>query len=414
MEKFAVTNIGQLVTIAGPPRIGAALQQLAILSNAIVICSDGKIEAVGTYDELAAQLDGITILDAGQRVVTPGLIDAHTHPVFIGAREHEYELRILGKSYQEIAAQGGGIRFTVRHTRAANEKELFQEARHHVLMMLAHGTTTAEAKSGYGLSLEDELKSLRTIKQLSLEGPVELIATFLGAHEIPDEYCQARESYLQLVIEKMLPAVVENGLARYCDIFCEDHVFSLAESRRVLTAAQACGLGLRIHADQLTLSGGARLAAEMSATTADHLEQIDSAGIAALRAAGVIPVLLPGSVFHLGLKKYPPARDLIEAGLAVVLATDFNPGSSPTPSLPMVMSIACTQMRMTPAETLAACTINAAYSLGLGEQIGSIEPGKQADLVIFNCQDYRQIPYFFGANLVHTVIKRGAVVHRGN
>jgi imidazolonepropionase len=278
--------------------------------------------------------------------------------------------------------------------------------------MLAHGTTTAEAKSGYGLSLHDELRSLRVIENLNREPGMELIATFLGAHEIPDEYRRDREGYLNLVINEMLPAVAGAKLARYCDIFCESHVFSLAESRRLLSAAKALGLGLRLHADQLTLCGGARLAAELGAATADHLEQIDEEGIEALRAANVMAVLLPGSVFHLGLKKYPPARLMIDAGLAIVLATDFNPGSSPTPSLPMVMSLACTQMRMTPAESLTAATINAAYSLGCGDRLGSLEAGKQADCVIFACQDYRQIPYFFGANLVRTVVKRGNVIQR--
>jgi imidazolonepropionase len=276
--------------------------------------------------------------------------------------------------------------------------------------MLANGTTTAEAKSGYGLSLADELKSLRVIKALNATHPIELVPTFLGAHEIPDEYRAQREDYIALLLNEMLPAVSKAQLAEYCDIFCESHVFSLQESRLILSAAKAAGLALRMHADQLTLSGAAALAAELGATTADHLEQIDAAGIAAMAAADVIAVLLPGSVFHLGLKRYPPVGAMIDAGLIVVLATDFNPGSSPTPSLPMVMSIACTQMRMTPAQALAACTINAAHSLNRSQRIGSLEVGKQADLVIFNCTDYRQIPYFFGANLIQTVIKRGRIV----
>ncbi len=400
--------------MAGPPtpRTGAALRELSIIENGAVIYSQDKIEMVGATDELADHLKGIDIIDAGNCVVTPGLIDAHTHPVFAGAREQEYEQRIMGKTYQEIAAAGGGIRSTVRRTRALDEDELLAESRRHVKMLLEHGTTTAEAKSGYGLSTQDELKSLRIIDRLNNEGDIELAATFLGAHEIPDEYREDREGYIKLVIEEMLPRVMDARLAQYCDIFCESHVFSLEESRRLLSVAKARGLGLRLHADQLTLCGGAQLAAELGAITADHLEQIDEAGIIKLRDAGVMPVLLPGSVFHLGLKKYPPARAIIDAGLPVVLATDFNPGSSPTPSLPMVMSIACDQMRMTPAEALNACAINAAHSLGRGHRIGSIEPGKQADMVIFDCRDYRQIPYFFGANLVSMVIKRGKVVQR--
>lgn len=411
MEKLAIINIGQLVTLAGPrPRTGAQLRELAIIENGAILCRDGVIEAVGSAEQFEAA--GAQVIDAGGRVVTPGLVDAHTHPVFAGARENEYELRILGKTYQEIAAGGGGIRSTVRRTRAASEAELLAEARRHVQLLIEHGTTTAEAKSGYGLSLDDELKSLRIIKTLNSEGQIELLPTFLGAHEIPDEYRADREGYIKLVVDEMLPAVAREQLARYCDIFCESHVFTMEESRRVLTAAQRHGLGLRLHADQLTLCGGAQLAAELGAASADHLEQIDERGIEALRAAGVTAVLLPGSVFHLGLKTYPPARAMIDAGLAIALATDFNPGSSPTPSLPMVMSIACTQMRLTPAEALAACTINGAYSLGVAERIGSLEAGKQADLVIFDCHDYRQIPYFFGANLVHTVVKHGTTVYR--
>jgi imidazolonepropionase len=413
MQNLAIINIGQLVTLAGPPgpRTRSALRDLSIIENAAIICRDGIIEAAGKSSEIVPKLNGIKTIDADGRVVTPGLVDAHTHPVFAGARENEYELRILGKTYQEIAAEGGGIRSSVRRTRAASEEDLLAESRKHTMMLLEHGTTTAEAKSGYGLSLEAELKSLRVIQRLNQERGVELVPTFLGAHEIPDEYRDNREGYIELLLETMLPLITEERLAEYCDIFCESHVFSMEESRRILSAARRSGLGLRLHADQLTLCGGASLAAELGARTADHLEQIDEAGMKALLSAGVMAVLLPGSVFHLGLKKYPPARMMIDSGLAVVLATDFNPGSSPTPSLPMVMSIACTQMRMTPAEALSACTINAACSLGRGDRLGSIEPGKQADLVIFDCLDYRQIPYFFGANLVRTVIKQGAIVH---
>lgn len=415
MERLALTNIGQLVTVAGAttPCTDINLGSLAIIPNATLICSGGRIEALGSEPEIAAMITSSThVIDAQGQVVTPGLVDAHTHPIFGGSRENEYELRIQGKTYQEIAASGGGIRSTVRATRNLTEAELLITARQHIALMTAHGTTTAEAKSGYGLSLNDELKSLKTIATLNSEKQLELVPTFLGAHEIPDEFRNNRADYIELLIEEMIPAVSQAGLAEYCDIFCESHVFSLKESRQILSAAQAAGLKLRIHADQLTLSGGAQLAAELGASTADHLEHIDTTGIEALKQAHVMPVLLPGSVFHLGLKQYPPARQMLAAGLPVVLATDFNPGSSPTPSLPMVMSLACTQMRMTPAEALVACTINAAYSLGRSDQIGSLAVGKQADLVIFNCQDYRQIPYFFGANLVDTVIKHGQIVHR--
>ncbi|KAF0248588.1 MAG: imidazolonepropionase [bacterium] len=413
MENLVVTNIGQLITLAGvsAPCVGKALGELSVLENAALICRSGLIDWVGKLVDLP-KLENYDIIDAKKSVVTPGLVDAHTHPVFAGTREQEYELKILGKTYQEIAASGGGIRSTVRCTRAATEEDLLAESREHINLLLSHGTTTVEAKSGYGLSLADELKSLQVIKKINQEGKVELVPTFLGAHEVPDEYRNNRDGYINLLIEEMIPTVAKEKLAEYCDIFCENHVFSIAESRKILTTAKKYNLKLRLHADQLTLSGGAKLAAELGASTADHLEHIDEEGITALKQAKVMPVLLPGSVFHLGLKEYPPARKMIEAGLAIVLATDFNPGSSPTPSLPMIMSLACTQMRMTPAEALTACTINAAYSLGRGEKLGSIVVGKQADLVIFNCQDYRQIPYFFGTNLVNTVIKHGNIAYR--
>jgi imidazolonepropionase len=276
--------------------------------------------------------------------------------------------------------------------------------------LLEHGTTTVEAKSGYGLTLADELKILRVIQRLNADTPLDLIPTFLGAHEIPDEYRDAREDYIRLVTDVMLPQVAAEGLARYCDVFCESHVFTVDETRRVLTSAKQLGLGLRVHAEQLSLSGGAYLAAVLEAASADHLEWIDDKGISALARRGVIAVLLPGAVFNLGLTRYAPARAMIEAEVPIALATDFNPGSSPTPSMQMILSIACTQMRMTPAEAITAATINAAYSLECGDSVGSLEPGKQADLVVFDCPDYRQIPYFFGVNHASVVIKSGRVV----
>jgi len=313
-------------------------------------------------------------------------------------------------TYQQIAARGGGIRSTVRKTRQASEDELFLLAKARVQQMLEHGTTTIEAKSGYGLTTEDELKILRVIRRLNSETPLELIPTFLGAHEIPDEYRGRNEEYVGLVVEEMLPRVADEALAWYCDVFCESNVFTVDESRRVLTRAKELGLGIRLHAEQLSSSGGAGLAAELSATTADHLEWINDASIEALQQAGVIAVLLPGAVFNLGLTRHAPARKMIERGLAVALATDFNPGSSPTLSIQMILSIACTQMRMTPAEAIVAATINAAHSVGIGARAGSIEAGKQADLVLFDCSDYRQIPYFFGVNHATVVIKSGQVV----
>ncbi|MCS6886044.1 MAG: imidazolonepropionase [Acidobacteriota bacterium] len=411
--RLILTNIGQLVTLAGAkgPRVGDQMRSLSILEDVAVVCENGKIVEILPSGNLRPTFRSKeAYVDVAGRVVTPGLIDAHTHLVFAGTRIEEYEMRILGSSYSEIAALGGGIRSTVRRTQALDEDELLDESRQHLEMMLACGTTTAEVKSGYGLSKKDELKILRVVRRLAEEARADLVPTFLGAHEIPDEYRSDRDGYVRLVIEEMLPAVSAEGLARYCDVFCEERVFSLEEARAILLAARSYGLGLRLHADQLTLSGGAALAAELRAATADHLEQIGESEMTLLRDAEVMPVLLPGSVFHLGLKKYPLARRMIDLGLAVVIATDFNPGSSPTPSLPMVMSLACTQMQMTPAEALTACTINAACSLGMEDSVGSIEVGKQADLVVFNCTDYRQIPYFFGMNLVRMVIKRGKVL----
>lgn len=414
-----IFNASQLVTLAGGarPRIKGEMRDLAVIENGAVLVRDGLIVAVGDTAHIAAQANaGCQRIDANQGAVLPGFVDAHTHVVFAGTREDEYEMRAAGLTYQEIAARGGGIRSTVRRTRAASEDELFALALPRVSWLLEHGTTTIEAKSGYGLTLEDELKILRVIRRLHLETPLECVPTFLGAHEIPDEYrnphdpAHSREAYIRLVTDEMMPRVARENLAEYCDVFCESHVFNVEESRAILTKAKALGLGIRFHADQLTLSGGARLAAELQAASADHLEWIEDPEIEAMREAQVTAVLLPGAVFNLGLAHYPPARRLIEAGVPVVIATDFNPGSSPTPSMQMALSIACTQMKMTPAEAITAATINAAYSLNRGSQIGSLEVGKQADLVIFDCLDYRQIPYLFGLNHALVTVKKGRPV----
>lgn len=414
-RELLITHASQLVTIAGPPRprVGAELGKPGVIEDGAVLSRDGVIVAAGAASEVEprAALDALRI-DASGSVVMPGFIDAHTHPVFAGTREDEYEMRAKGMTYQQIAARGGGIRTTVRKTREASEEELFEMAKARAQKMLDHGTTTIEAKSGYGLTTEDELKLLRVIRRLNSETPLDLIPTFLGAHEIPDEYRGRSEEYVRLVIEEMLPRVAAEGLARYCDVFCESNVFTVNQARRVLMRAKQLGLGVRLHAEQLSQIGGARLAAELGAASADHLEWIDGAGIEALQQAGIIAVLLPGAVFNLGLTRYAPARQLIDGGVAVALATDFNPGSSPTPSMQMILSIACTQMRMTPAEAIVAATINAAHSLGIGARAGSIEAGKQADLVIFDCSDYREIPYFFGVNNSEVVIKSGRVVFR--
>jgi imidazolonepropionase len=388
-----------LVTLAGArrPRTGGDLRQLSIIEDgAMLVCGD-QIEAVGRRREIESLItEDCLVLDAGRRVVMPGFVDAHTHPVFAGVRANEFEQRVTGATYREIAARGGGIRSTVRATRNASVTDLVKAGKRYGQWFLRCGTTTVEAKSGYGLTIEDELKILRAIKQLDAETPLRYVPTFLGAHDLPSEYKSRRETYVNLVINEMLPRVAAEKLAEYCDVFCEESAFTPAESWLILTAARCHGLGLRVHADQLSLSGGAKLAAELNAVTADHLEYVDAAGITALKAAKVQPVLLPGSVYALGSNQYPPARQMIDAGLAVVLATDFNPGSSPTPSMPMVLSLACTQMRVTPAEAITAATINAAYSIGRGDEIGSLEKGKRADFVIHDCEDYRELAYFFG------------------
>jgi imidazolonepropionase len=412
-------NASQLVTLAGRerPRIKAEMRDLAVIENGALLVRNGLIVAVGETSHIATLANpDCERLDAKQGVVMPGFVDAHTHLVFAGTREDEYEMRAAGLTYQEIAARGGGIRSTVRKTRAASEDELFELALPRVRWLLEYGTTTIEAKSGYGLTLADELKILRVIRRINRETPLECVPTFLGAHEIPDEYrslddpAHSREAYIRLVTDEMMPQVARENLAEYCDVFCESQVFNVEESRRILMRAKELGFRLRFHADQLTLSGGARLAAELEATSADHLEWIDEAGIEALRQTKVAAVLLPGAVFNLGLARYPPARQLIEAGVPVVIATDFNPGSSPTPSMQMALSIACTQMKMTPAEAITAATINAAYSVNRGARIGSLEIGKQADLVIFDGPDFRQIPYLFGINHALVTVKKGRVV----
>ena len=409
LKSVAVLHASQLITLAGPPRprIGSEMLDLAIVTDGGLLIRDGGVTAVGSSAEIEKQAPGAEVIDASGHVVLPGFVDAHTHAVFAGNRLDDFERRAKGETYEQIAAAGGGIWSTVEKTRAASEDDLFRQAKKHMQWFLNCGTTTIEAKSGYGLTLEDELKILRVIRRLNQETPLEIVPTFLGAHAIPREHQQSPESYVQLVIEEMLPRVSSEKLAEFCDIFCERGYFDLEQSRRILTTAKKLGLKLRAHVDQLTNSGGAKLAAELNATTADHLEKTDDEGIAAMRPTGVQPVLLPGSVYALGSTCYPRARDMIEAGLSVVLATDFNPGSSPTPSMPMVLSLACTQMKMSPAEAITASTINAAYSLNRGQKIGSLEPGKQANFSMFDAGDYRELAYWFGFSRAQSVYVRG-------
>jgi len=410
MSSLAVLHASQVVTLSGPqrPRIGAEMSELAIISDGGMLIHNGKIEKIGPSAEIEKDVGDEEIVDAGGRVVMPGFVDAHTHLLFAGNRLDDFERRSRGETYEQIAKAGGGIWSTVEKTRAASEADLLAQAKKHANWFLRCGTTTAEAKSGYGLTVEDELKLLRVMRQLMQEVRLEIVPTFLGAHAVPREL--SPDEYLDVVTTEMLPCITAEKLAEFCDVFCERDYFNIDQSRKILSAGKKIGLSLRGHVDQLTNSGGAKLMAEMGAITADHLEQTDEQGIAALKEANVQPVLLPGSVYALGSSRYPHAREMIDAGLAIVLATDFNPGSSPTPSMPMVLSLACTQMKMSPAEAITASTLNAAYSLNRGDKIGSLEPGKLANFAIFDCEDYRELAYWFGFQQTHSVYVRGKCV----
>jgi imidazolonepropionase len=412
---LAVLNCRQLVTLAEAPgaRSGPAMADLAIVTDGALHVRDGRIAAAGPRAQIEPTLPpGTEIVDARGRIVLPGFIDAHTHPVFCGNRAGEFERRVEGASYAEIAASGGGIRATVRLTREASSDALLAAARRYQDWFLSGGTTTIEAKSGYGLSVDAEIKILQTIRQLAASARLRYVPTFLGAHEVPDEYRGRIDDYVELVTREMLPRVALEKLAEYCDVFCEPGVFPAKQARTVLRAAQSLSLGLRVHADQFTAEYGSLVAAELHASTADHLEWSTPAALAALSAARVQPVLLPASVYHLGSTRYPAARAMIDRGLPVVLATDFNPGSSPTASMPMVLSLAATQMKMTPAEAITAATVNAAHSLGRSHEIGSLEPGKAADFAIHDCDDFRELPYFFGRDTAIAVYLAGRCVYR--
>ncbi len=412
---FLIAHCRQLLTLHGSrrPRRRRQLAALGIIRDGAVLMQGDRIVAVGTTraverHPLARRANKF---HARELIVLPGFVDSHTHLLFPASRADEYEQRIAGLGYEQIARRGGGILSTVRKLRRADNQSLQQQARRWLGEFATHGTTTLEAKSGYGLSLGSELKMLEILRRLHREGPLELVATFLGAHVVPPEYKRKPDAYLDLLIRRMIPAVAARGLAEFCDVFCDRGAFMLTQARLVLTAARVCGMEPRLHAEQLARTGGARLAVQLHAASVDHLERINRADIRALGASDTICTLLPGAVFHLGKSSYAPARALIDAGAAVALATDFNPGTSPTVSMPMILSLACTQMRMSPAEAIAAATINGAHALRRADRLGSLEVGKQADLCAFELSDYREIPYYFGVNLCRLTIKRGQVIH---
>jgi imidazolonepropionase len=402
MATTLIKNIGRLVTFS--PGDNA----MQIFPKVEIVIQDGKIAAIGTGLYSPEQM----VADANGGLVTPGFVDAHTHPVFVGQRADEFEQRILGKTYQEIAASGGGIVRSRQQLQAASDKELKRQVRRHLRRFLRFGTTTIEAKSGYGLTVGDELRSLRILQAVAKQLPLTVLPTFLGAHAYPPEYRTNHQAYLDLIIHQMLPAIVENGLACFCDIFCEEGAFSVEESRQVLTAAKALGLGIRIHADEFKAIGALQLAQEYGAMSADHLTAITPEGIAALVEGRIVPVLLPGTSFFLGKGHYAPARELLNRGLPVAIASDFNPGSCMIQSMPLIMSIACLQMKMTPLEALQAATYNAALSLGIQDKVGALQPGYYADLLIWQFDDYRAIPYYCGIPAIAQVWKKGRLVAR--
>jgi len=417
-KDILVTGCAELITLRGPaPRRGRALGDLGIVRDGALLIRDGRIVGVGPRRRIERLRESHRArrLDLGGRVVLPGFVDPHTHLVFPAARAAEYEQRIAGATYEEIAHRGGGIHNSAHQLRGASFGDLKRRALAHLAQFAAHGTTTLEAKSGYGLTWESERKILLVLRDLEREQPLDVVRTFLGAHVVPLEYRnragKTPEAYVESICHQWLPQVANENLAEFCDVFCDRGAFSVTQSRKILTAARACGLGLRLHAEQLARTGAAKLAVEMHAASADHLEKVAASDIRALAHSDVTCTMLPGCCFHLGLAQYGPARKLIDAGAIVALATDFNPGTSPTVSMPMILSLACTQMRMAPAEAIAAATINSAYSLGRHDRVGSLEVGKFADLAAFDVDDYREIPYYFGVNRCSLTIKRGQIIY---
>jgi imidazolonepropionase len=405
-------DAAQVVTCAGPARArrGAELGDAGVLAGAAVAVDGERIAAVGPREALERAYPDAERVDCGGRLLTPGLVDSHTHAIFGRARYEEQELRAAGHDYMEIARRGGGIHASVRDLRTRSEDELVALALPRLRRLASHGTTTVEVKSGYGLTLEDELKSLRAIRRLQELLPMRLVPTWLGAHEIPLEYRAAprsREEYLRLLVDEMLPRVVAEGLARFADVFCEPGVYTVEESRALLTAARAAGLALKLHADELRPSGGAELAAELGAVSADHLAAISDAGIAALAAAPTVATLLPGTMLFLGKGTQAPARRLVDAGAAIALASDFNPGTSPTPNFPLVLTLGVSQLQLSAQEAIVAATVNGAAALALAAETGQLAPGYSADLALFDAEDVRELPYWYGDRLCRATWVRG-------
>lgn len=405
---------GTVLTMAGhtqKPARGEAMSEVGLIAGGAIAVGGGKILAVGGLNEIeAAGWAGPETkrLDAAGKLVTPGFVDPHTHALYAGSREHEFGLKLAGIPYIEILKQGGGILSTVKATTAATDESLKAQTQKRLQTMLSMGTTTVEIKSGYGLTVAEELRALRLIRELAAEVEQDLVPTFMGAHAIPPGFSE--EEYTTLVVEEMLPRVAEQGIAQFCDVFCEKGVFGLEASNRILRRASDLGLKLKIHADELESFGGAELAAKLGVTSAEHLLEASDAGIEAMAEAGVIAVLLPATSFNLAKNTYARAQKMLSAGVAIALATDCNPGSSPTESMPLVLTLASLYLKLTPAQALTAATINAAHAIGRAAEIGSLEPGKAADILILDVPNLDYLPYHFGTNPVETVIKRGKVV----
>ena len=407
-----IKNAEELLTLSPSSKEESGL---GIIRKGAITVKEGKIFWIGKTEELPKKFglgkDGQEI-DATGKVVMPGLIDSHTHLIFAGSREKEFEQRIQGLSYLEIAERGGGILSTVEATQKASFDELLSLGKKRLDRMLSKGVTTIEAKSGYGLSLQDEMKILKVMKALQEVHPIEIVPTFLGAHTIPREFRDARTRYIDLLTKEMIPRVAQERLAEFCDVFCEEKAFTLEESKKILETGKGYGLKPKIHADQLSPGGGAELAAEVNAFSADHLEHVSQTGIERMAEKGVTAVLLPGASFFLSMKKLPPAREMIQKGVYVSLATDLNPGSSMTESLPLMMTMGCTMYKMVPKEVIQGTTIHAARSMGRENEIGSLEVGKQADILLLAIPNYRYLPYHFGVDHVEVVIKKGRIVYQ--